>query len=286
MAIDWDDLRLAAAMRAEGSAAGAARRLGIDQTTAARRLARLERAAGLALFDRVDRRLTARPVLEAIGEDLAILAATVARIEARIADERSALSGTVVVSTVDLVAARLLAPALARLRASHPGIRLVVDVVDANVSLAAREADVALRLARPAEDEALVRRVGSLAFGLYGPAGRDDADTLPLAAWTEALAHVGESRWLAAVLPEVPVALRCDRASVLIEAVAAGHRAVLPRLAAEGDARLVRLREPAPIPPRELWLMVHPQRRRDRAVAAVVAWIEATLAEPTGAAAP
>lgn len=282
MAIDWDDLRLVAALRAEGSAAAAARRLGIDQTTAARRLARLERVVDLPLFDRRDRRLVARPVLEAIAEDLAGLAAGVARIEARLRDERSALSGTVTVSTVDVLAGRLLAPALAAFRAAHPGIRLILDVADANVSLAAREADVALRLARPRDDAARVARVGRLGFGLYGPAARADRDALPLAAYGDALAHVGESRWLAEWLPEAPIVLRADRVAVLVEAVVAGHRAVLPRFVADDDPRLARLREPAPIPDRELWLMVHPDRRRDRAVAATRAWIAATLAERLG----
>lgn len=281
MGFEWDDLRLMAAIRASGTTAGAARRLGIDQTTAARRLERLERAAGLTLFDRIDRRLRARPAVEAVAGELDEIAAAVARIEARLGDERSTLSGTVVVSTVDLVATRLLAPALGGFRVDHPGVRLEFDVADANVSIAAREADVAVRLGRPQGDVALTRRIGALAFGFYGPAAAADPARAPLAAYGEGLAHVGESRWIAARLPDEPIALRCDRASVLAEAVAAGHRAVLPRLVGDGDPRLVRLDDGSPgaaPPPREVWLLVHPERRGERAVAAVVAWIETTVA--------
>jgi DNA-binding transcriptional LysR family regulator len=277
MGIDWDDLRLVTAIRDEGSAAGAARRLGIDQTTASRRLARLEHRLGLALFDRHERRLVARPPTEAIAADLEAVAATVERIAARLGDARSALTGTVTVSTVDLVATRMLAPALAGFRADHPGVRLVFDLDDANVSIAAREADVAIRLARPRADTALVKRLGDLAFGLYAPRDATDPARLPLAAYGPGLDHVPESRWLAANLGDVEIAFRADRGALLAEAIAAGHRGLLPRLVGDADARLIRLDTAVAPPSREIWSMVHPDRRSDRAVSAVVVWIETTI---------
>lgn len=277
MRLDWDDLRLVAAIRDEGSSAGAARRLGIDQTTASRRLARLERVAGVPLFDRIDRRLVARPITEAIVGDLAAMAGAATRIAARLGDARSALTGTVTVSTVDLVAARILAPRLAAFRDAHPGLRLHFDLDDANVSLAAREADVAIRLARPTADTALVRRLGDLAFGFYAPRTAPDPDRLPLAAYGTRLDHVAESHWLARHYADVPVAFRADRGALLGEAIAAGHRGLLPRLVGDADPRLTRLDAGAPPPSREIWLMVHPDRRDDPAVAAVVTWIETAV---------
>lgn len=277
MAIDWDDLRLVAAMREAGSSAGAARRLGIDQTTASRRLTRLERIAGVPLFDRIERRLVARPITEALVADLGAMAEAAARIAARLGDARSALSGTVTISTVDLVASRILAPHLARFRDAHPGVRLQFDLDDGNVSLAAREADVAIRLGRPTADTALVRRLGDLVFGFYAPRAAADPARLPLAGYGTRLDHVAESRWLARHFAEVPIAFRADRGALLSEAIAAGHRGLLPRFIGDVDARLVRL-DPGVAPPvREIWSMVHPDRRDDPAVAAVVAWIETAM---------
>lgn len=273
MRLDWDDLRLVATIRETGSAAGAARRLGIDQTTASRRLARLEREAGLPLFDRLERRLVARPIVEALASDLDAVATSVARIAARLGDARAALTGAVTISTVDLIASCILAPGLAGFRATHPGVRLLFDLDDANVSLAAREADVAIRLARPTGDTALVRRLGELSFGLYAPRAAPDPERLPLAAYGERLAHVPESRWLARWFAGAPVAFRADRGLLLTEAIAAGHRGLLPRLIGDADARLIRLDTEAPPPMREVWLMVHPDRRDDAAVAAVVDWV-------------
>ena len=52
--MNWDDLRIIAAIRDEGTYAGASARLRIDETTVARRLARLQRALGFNLFEAVD----------------------------------------------------------------------------------------------------------------------------------------------------------------------------------------------------------------------------------------
>jgi len=277
METDWDDLRLAMIVAEEGSSSAAARRLGIDQTTASRRLARLERRLGIALFDRIDRRLVARPALAAVAAELEAMADLARRVVARLGDERQRLEGHVTVSTVDLLATRMLAPALAAFRAAHPGVRLTLDLSDANVSIGAREADIAVRLARPQADTALTRRLGALDFALYGPVGGAEGGDPPLAAYGERLAHLPESRWLAEHFPGAPIAFRADTAGPLLEAVAAGHRAMLPCFLGDRDGRVVRLGGAEARLAREVWLMVHPDRRGDRAVAATVDWVAETL---------
>ena len=48
--MNWDDLRIIAAVRDEGSYAGASARLRIDETTVGGRVSRIERALGLRPF--------------------------------------------------------------------------------------------------------------------------------------------------------------------------------------------------------------------------------------------
>lgn len=275
---DWDDLHLLLAVSQAATLSGAARRLGVEQTTAARRLGRLEHRLGEVLFDRVDGRLRPRPPVAALGDDLVALGAAVDRIAARFRDDRSRLSGRVTISAVDLVATRLLAPALAAFRRRHPGVRLEIDGSDRNVSLARGEADVAVRLARPQDDAALTRRLGDLAFGFYGPAGDDGRDPLPLAGYGAAQAHLPEMEWLATHRPDEEPSFRSNRIGAIAEAAAAGHRAVLPFVVGDADARLVRLSGIEPIVRREVWLVMRTERRRDAAVAATIDWIAATLA--------
>ena len=52
--MNWDDLRIIQAVGHEGSYAGAAATLRIDETTVSRRLTRIERALGVTLFEAVD----------------------------------------------------------------------------------------------------------------------------------------------------------------------------------------------------------------------------------------
>lgn len=274
---DWDDLRLILDLIEERTLSAVARREGVDQTTASRRLARLEDRVGEALFDRVDRRHRPRPLALALVEDLAAMAATARRIEARLADARLRLTGTVTVSAVDLVATRLLAPAVAVFRRRHPGVRLTIDGDDRAVSLALGEADVAIRLARPQAEEALARRLGHLAFGFYGPRGDDGVGELPSAGYGDGLAHLPESRWLAANRPGSSCSFRSNRIGAIAEAIAAGHRGVLPFVVGGADARLTRLSGTEPIVTREVWLLARTERRHEAAVAAAIDWITATM---------
>ena len=93
--MNWDDLRFLVVIGREGTLAGAARRLKVDQTTVARRLRALEDALGTPLFERSDGRwqptATGARVLERatrIEEDVAGLT--------RIADAgRPGIHGTV-----------------------------------------------------------------------------------------------------------------------------------------------------------------------------------------------
>ena len=275
--IDWDDLHLILDLAEAGTLAAVARRRGVDQTTASRRLTRLEERIGEPLFDRIERRHRPRPLALALMADLEAMAAAATRIDAKLDDDRLRLSGTVVISAVDLLATRVLAPAVAAFRTRHPGVRLEVDGEDRNVSLAAREADEALRLARPAADEALARRLGDLVFGFYGPAGDDGAADRPIAGYGEALDHVPESRWLATAFPGLLPSFRSNRIGAIAEAVAGGHRAVLPFLIGANDPRMTRLSGVEPVARREVWLLVRPERRHEAAVVAVIDWITATL---------
>lgn len=52
---NWDDIRLFLELAREGSLSAAARRLKVDHSTVARRIATLERDLGLRLFDRLSR---------------------------------------------------------------------------------------------------------------------------------------------------------------------------------------------------------------------------------------
>ncbi len=276
--MNWDDLRFLVVIGREGTLAGAARRLKVDQTTVARRLRALEDALGTPLFERSDGRwqptATGARVLERatrIEEDVAGLT--------RIADAgRPGIHGSVRITSVGAIIAEWLVPRLPDLYARHPGLDVALVGSNDNLNVARREADIAIRLARPETGDFVIRKLADVGFAVYAPAAGEPPD-----AWVcydEDLAHTPEMRWLAPRLADSRVRLRSNGVEALTRAVAAGiGQAVLPCFIADTHPGLTRQSGPAPVVTRELWLLIHPDAKQQPRVAAVAEWLAAQFAE-------
>lgn len=271
--MQWDDLRLFVILADAGSLSAAARRLRLDHTTVARRVAGLEDALGLRLFDRLPRGWS----LTAEGERLLDQARRVEEEAAAFARQAQGLGpgaeGIVRISAPPGLAATFLAPHVAGLRRTQPGI--VIELVGAvqAASLSRREADIAIRLRAPSDAAIIARRVGSLAYGLYATPGylRGTAEERwEFLAYDDELAHVPQQRWLLDLAGGRPVVFRSNDVMSQHSACAAGvGLAALPRFLGDSDPRLQALAVPPPAP-RELWLLVHPDLRRSPRVRAAL----------------
>ena len=167
-------------------------------------------------------------------------------LERRLAGQDVRPSGPVRLTTTETLL-ELVAPALAFLRASHPGI--VVDLVTDNAffSLTRRDADIALRPAATAPEGLVARRLGGVATAVYAsPAylarqAVDDPGALDWLAPDDGLSHLGSARWLAARVPTERIVLRASSLTALRAAARAGLGvAALPCLMADADPGLVR----------------------------------------------
>ena len=127
---DWDDLRVFLAVARARKVAPAARALGIDATTIARRLARLEKALDAELFEMGagERSLTARGQ-ELLGHAEAAESAALAAGEEMRGQERT-LAGQVRLSVAEGFGTWVLAPGMGDFNRRHPGIRL--DLITAS----------------------------------------------------------------------------------------------------------------------------------------------------------
>ncbi len=277
--MDWDHLRFVLAVARAATLAGAARRLGVDQTTVARRLAAAELLLGARLFERVEG--TLRPT--AAGERAIARAARIEEevraLGAGIDDGDATAAGVVRLTAVPILVNRLLVPALPQLRSAQPRIQLELVAEPRNLSLTRREADMALRLARPERGgSAVTRRLGLLGYAAYGPRGVA-ARGLPWIGYEEGQRHLPQARWLAAAAQGGPPApLLVNDAETLVRAVQAGlGRSLLPCCIADGDERLERL-GPEVALSREVWVLTHGDLRRHARIQAVIAWLEALFA--------
>lgn len=274
--LGWDDLRVFVALARAGSLSAAARELRVSHATVGRRLAALEEVLGRTLFERrADGYL-----LTAEGAGVLELAADMEERALGIlrrAGQEAGLTGTVRLTAPEPLAERFLIPRLAALHRRHPGIALEVVSDPRSLSLARREADLAVRLARPREGELVTRRLASLAYGVYAA---PDGDTSAWVGLDDSLAHLPEAQWLARHAAGARIALRANTLTGQLAAVRAGFgKALLPRGFADEEHGLIALPSPAPPPVREAWLVVHPDLKDVPRVRAVIDAVVAAFEE-------
>ena len=274
---DWEDIRHFVTVAREGTLSAAARTLGVDHATVARRVAALETSTGLKLVDRRARTTT----LTEDGKRIAAVAAPME--EAAFALGRAAqaakpgIDGEVSVSAPPNFASSVIAPQLVRLRHLHPGIRLKLIGEKRRASLSRREADVALRLMRPVEAGLLVRRIGSFGFSLYGaPAYLEKTPPHAFAfiGYDASMAESPQEIWLGTIIGEREVVLRTNDLETQVAAARSGLGiAALPHYLGDSDPRLQRhVVTQKPIS-RDVWLVVHRDLRQIPAVRAVMEFL-------------
>ncbi len=270
----WDDARILLAVVRHGTQAAASKALGVDQATVSRRLLRLEDVIGTPLFLRDGTRLipteAARRMSERAEEAEASLVAAFAH------DTEREAEGVVRIAAVPMITAHVLAPALRLLRDLAPTVLVELIGTQENLSLTRREADIALRLARPGSGSFLARRIAMVSYGVYARRGAD-ADRLPWVAYDDTLADLPEARWLERRQGE-PVVARGADVETIFQAVRSGiGRGLLPAFIAKRDSGLIAAPAPEPLPSRELWLLVERQVRQIRRVSLTLGWVEAVV---------
>ncbi|WP_206076883.1 LysR family transcriptional regulator [Massilia horti] len=269
--MSWDDVRYFLELARQGKLTAAARALGVEHSTVARRVSALEARLGLRLFDRLPKSWN----LTAEGDALVAHAR-------RIEDEALAFSrasagfgasnGTVRISAPPVFASHFLIARLARVRDRWPGITIEMVGESRQANLYRREADLAIRLSRPEELELAARPLGSIGYGLYAShAWRERrADGWEFVGYDELLRETPQQRWLEELAQGRPFSLRTNDLGAMHQACRAGlGLAALPHFLARGDTALVLLAQhPCPVS-RPIWLAVHPDVRRSPRVKAV-----------------
>lgn len=241
----------------------------------------LERALGLRLFDRLARgwQLT--------GEGEELLAQATRMEDEALAFERAAvgvtaLSGTVRISAPPTLASGFLVERLARRQDEWCGMELEVIGETREINLARREADLALRLGRPAAPGLVVRALGRIGYGVYGRADylRGDPAAWRFVGYEDSLRRIPQQEWLRRYAGSRPLVLRSNDLLNLAAAARAGLGVtVLPHYLARSEPTLT-LADPRAEPPdRELWLVSHADVRRSPRVRAVAELVVSIVEE-------
>ncbi len=165
--LDWALLQAFTAVAETGSLSAAARQLGQSQPTLGRQVAKVEAALGTALFTRQPRGLALNEAGEALYP-LALEMQTAARRLSLIAAGQSqSLKGTVRITASKVFSHYNLPPILAHIRLTEPDIQLELAPSDSTENLLFREADIAIRMYRPTQEDVIARKLGEIKTGLF-----------------------------------------------------------------------------------------------------------------------
>jgi len=165
--IGWEMYRSFLAVLNEGSLSGAARALGVAQPTVGRHIASLEKSLNLALFTRSQTGLMPTEAALALRSYAESMNSTAAALERVAASQGSGVRGTVRMTASDVIGVEVLPPIIASLRDEHPELVVELVLTDRMQDLLRREADIAVRMARPRQELLVARRIGAIELGLY-----------------------------------------------------------------------------------------------------------------------
>lgn len=167
--IPWEWYRTFLAVMKEGSLSGAARMLAITQPTAGRHVAALESALGLVLFTRSQTGLQPTDAAVAQGHAQAMenTASMIERSAASFSTRTAGLRGVVRVSASEIIGTEVLPPLIAQIKEAYPQVTIELVLSNRIQDLLNREADIAVRMTTPVQEQLIARRMGSIEIGLH-----------------------------------------------------------------------------------------------------------------------
>jgi DNA-binding transcriptional LysR family regulator len=163
----WDLYRTFNAVLREGSLSGAARALGLTQPSIARHIDALEQAVGASLFLRTPRGLSPTDAALELKPFAELLAATSAAFLRTTEGRAGEVSGTVRISTSEVVGVEHMPRILARLRREYPQLAIELVLSNAVDDLLQRKADIAIRMVQPEQQALVAKHIGAFPIGLH-----------------------------------------------------------------------------------------------------------------------
>jgi DNA-binding transcriptional LysR family regulator len=159
---DWALVQSFVAVLDAGSLMGAARKLGAQQPTLSRHIAELEAQLGVPLFERTGRGVVPTAAALRIAESARDMEDGAVALRQALDSQRNQTEGTVRVSASQVVATVLMPTLIADFQREEPGIQIEVVASDAIANLLRREADIAVRMMRPAQSSLIAKKLADV----------------------------------------------------------------------------------------------------------------------------
>jgi DNA-binding transcriptional LysR family regulator len=236
MPLDWDKLRLFHAVAVAGSFTEGARRLKLSQPALSRQIIALEEQLGAKLFHRHARGLALTHEGEQLYRTTTGINDTIERTKSGIEETRNRPTGEIRLTTTVSFGSSWLPRQLAEFLDLYPDIRVHLILSDAEIDLARREADCAIRFHKPSQADLVQRPLATIKHRLcaapsylerYGePKSPEDLRNHRLIAYGPAApAYLRSINWVLDIGHEGPPrepALSVNSSAGVLQAVEAG----------------------------------------------------------------
>jgi len=293
--MDWDKLRVFHAVAEAGSFTHAGETLNLSQSAVSRQISALEEALQVPLFHRHARGLILTEQGESLNRTVREVFAKLAMTEALLTESKEKPAGQLKVTTTVGFGASWLAPRVQQFLDSYPDVTMVLLLDDADLDLAMREADVAIRMHAPKQPDLVQRHLMSIEWHVCAsadyvkkhgtPLRAEDLDDHRVVLFGDYRPPVPDINWLAEIgrRPGSPrkALLEVNSLQAMVMAVRSGlGLAALPDyMAAEEEAHgMVRLLADVKAPKVDVYFVYPEELRTSKRVAVFRDFLLARLA--------
>ncbi len=165
--MDWDKLRIFHAVAAAGSFTRAGEALGLSQSAVSRQIGALEEELHVPLFHRHARGLLLTEQGETLRQTVTEVMNRLEAVRFSLGEQRDKPRGELRITTTMAIGTSWLVPRLGAFLDLYPDVNLSVILTDDELDLSMREADIALRMREPQQQDLVRRRLFLVHYHLY-----------------------------------------------------------------------------------------------------------------------
>ncbi|MEM8749686.1 MAG: LysR family transcriptional regulator [Pseudomonadota bacterium] len=273
--LDWALLQSFAAVAENGSLSAAARKTGSSQPTLSRHISQLEAQVGARLLHRVSGGVELTDAGAALVEHVQTMADAAVRfgmVASGKDDDHAGMRGTVRITASQIVATFILPDILTALRAQEPGIDIEIVASDETNNLLRREADIAVRMYRPTQEDVIARKVADLETAMFAahsyierrgmPTSLDDILTHDVIGYDRSTLVIDGMKKAGYDVDRDFFAFRSDDQVVCWQMVVAGYGIGFnQRRVGQDDSRVVEIEMAGTVSVLPIWLVAHQELR-------------------------
>lgn len=165
--LDWSLAQAFLAVAETGSLSAAARALNTTQPTVGRQIKAMEQQLGADLFHRRPRGLVLTETGAQLVEPASAMRDAAGQMTLRAAGQSASLQGTVRITASVATSVYHLPQIIADIRTAEPAIEIELVPSDESRNLLFREADIAVRMYRPTQEDLIAQHIGDIPLGVF-----------------------------------------------------------------------------------------------------------------------